>query len=100
MRYVDVSKEYVASVLEAVCPGTAVKEPIVEAKDAPVEEVVNEEVEEHVCPLCESELDEALSDESLQECLEFIMDTINELNEEEGETLEEAEEEVEEELED
>tara|TARA_R110002126_G_scaffold84465_11_gene205252 strand:- start:554 stop:847 length:294 start_codon:yes stop_codon:yes gene_type:complete len=96
MRYVDVSDEYVARVLEATGLKDAVKEPIVEAKDAPTEEV-NEEVEDHVCPLCESELDEALSDETLQECVEFILSTLNELNEEDGETLEESDEEDEQE---
>lgn len=102
MRYIDVSDDYVAKVLEATGLKAKAKDPIVEAKDAPQEPEVIEEAAKEApsCPLCESELDEELSDNALQECVEFILNTINELREEEGETLEESDDsEVEEEAE-
>tara|TARA_R110000851_G_scaffold65814_2_gene149171 strand:- start:5851 stop:6162 length:312 start_codon:yes stop_codon:yes gene_type:complete len=90
MRYLNVSDEYVANILEAAGLKSAVQEPIVEAEGAATEdtvETVNEETETHTCPLCESKLEEALSDVALKECVDFIMDTMNELNVEEGEAL-------------
>ena len=41
----------------------------------------NEEVETHVCPLCESELDEELSDEKIMEHVDSITAALNTLEE-------------------
>lgn len=48
------------------------------------EEVLAEDSEQEVdvCPMCESELDEALSDETIMECVETICEVLEELNEE------------------
>jgi hypothetical protein len=91
MKYVEVSDEYVAGILEANHLKAVNVESVVESQTEVVEDI-NEEVEDHVCPLCESHLDEELSETALQECVDFIMETINELTEEDGESLEESEE--------
>ena len=48
----------------------------------PVEFVVEEnegvEHEVHACPLCESELDEPISEENMQECVQYIAAVLNE----------------------
>lgn len=52
--------------------------------------VVEEAVEEdHYCPLCDSKLEEALSDEKLEEHVEYILNVINESEDSEGEDLDE-----------
>jgi hypothetical protein len=53
-----------------------------------------ESVEEHVCPLCESVLEEELSDEKVQEHVGQIQAALLSLEEEADEDLEEEEEEV------
>ena len=45
----------------------------------------------HECPLCESQLEEPLTVDQLQEHIEFILDTINEAEEFEGEEINEEE---------
>ena len=105
MRYVDISDEYVNQILEAnkltkdsdslsegkVPPQLADhvkgdgKEEKKEKKDKK-----EESTELHQCPLCESELDEALTVERIQEHIEQILETINEADEFEGEELSEA----------
>ena len=75
MRYVDVSDEYVASVLSA----NKLKAEQKIDESAKVDQVQEEEqVEGHVCPLCESHLEEAIPEENLQECVDYILDSINE----------------------
>jgi len=75
MRYVDVSDEYVASVLSA----NKLKADQKIDESAKVDQVQEEEqVEGHVCPLCESHLEEAIPEENLQECVDYILDSINE----------------------
>ena len=87
MRYVNVSDEYVASVLTA----NQLKATQKIDESASVEKV--EEAQEHVCPLCESELDGPIAEEALQECVDAILESINEaLEAGEGEDLSEAEE--------
>ena len=88
MKYLDVSDEYVKTVLAANDLVSKIDE------SAEVEqEVVEESAEaEHACPLCESELDAPVSEESMNECVQFILDALNEAQELEGETLEESEE--------
>ena len=92
MKYLDVSDEYVKSVLAA----NDLVSKIDEAAEVD-QEVVEESTEAHACPLCESELDEPISEENMNECVSFILDTIQEAQELEGETLEESEEDDEEE---
>jgi len=95
MRYINVDDEFVGKILAA--------NQLVESKDlneSQEVEVVEEACEEgHVCPLCESELDEPISEQNMQECVDFILGTINEALEQDGEYLEESEEELDEEYE-
>ena len=86
MRYINVDDEFVGQIL-AANQLTESKE-VNEAQEV---EVVEEACEEgHVCPLCESELDAPISEEAMQECVDFILGTINEALEQDGEFLEEA----------
>lgn len=50
-------------------------------------EQIEEETDEHVCPLCQSHLDEAISDEALMEHTANVLEAVNAatLNEEEEE---------------
>lgn len=69
-----------------------------EVIDTPVEaevEQVNEET--HSCPLCESTLEEAISDEKLTEHIEMMLGIINEMSDISDEELEAIEEEFEDE---
>ena len=92
MKYLDVSDEYVKSVLAANDLVSKIDE------SAEVEqEIVEESTEAHACPLCESELDEPIPEENMNECVSFILDALNEAQEGEGESLEESEEDYEEE---
>lgn len=62
-------------------------EPITEDKK-PVKskkEPIEEEVEKHVCPLCESELDEPLDDEVVLEHMENVLTMLTEADEDEDE---------------
>lgn len=95
MRYINVDDEFVGKILAA--------NQLTESKglqESQEVEVVEEACEEgHVCPLCESELDEPISEQNMQECVDFILGTINEALEQDGESLEETEEELDEEYE-
>jgi hypothetical protein len=88
MRYINVDDDYVGKILAA--------NQLVESKkvdEAQEVEVVEEACEEgHVCPLCESELDGPISEQAMQECVDFILGTINEALEEDSESIEEADE--------
>ena len=87
MRYINVEDDYVGKILAA--------NQLVESKEVNESqevETVEEACEEgHVCPLCESELDAPISEEAMQECVDFILGTINEALEQDGEFLEEDE---------
>ena len=87
MRYINVDDDYVGQILAA--------NQLVESKEineAQEVEVVEEACEDgHVCPLCESELDAPISEEAMQECVDFILGTINEALEQDGESIEEDE---------
>lgn len=109
MRYVDVADEFVNQILEAnkltnqsLTEAKAAK-PQVEEKEEEEEKVAPKKTEEatelHQCPLCESQLDEALTVERIQEHIEQILETINEAEEFEGEELSETEDADEEEKE-
>lgn len=43
------------------------------------QEQIEEAVEGHVCPLCESQLEEAISDEQLAEHVDFMVEVISEM---------------------
>jgi hypothetical protein len=51
--------------------------PIVESEE-PKEEILVEDEEKHICPLCESELSEGLSDDKIQEHVNHIFSILNE----------------------
>ena len=95
MRYINVEDDYVGKILAA--NQLTDSKDLNESKEV---EVVEEACEEgHVCPLCESELDEPISEQAMQECVDFILGTINEALEQDGEYLEESEDELDEEYE-
>ena len=104
MKGINVSESLVNSVLEFVKPGHAKK--IEEAKAAETakaeakpkvdeaKEIAEEqEAEEHVCPLCESKLEKPLSQEQLQEHVNYFINIINENFDVDGESLDEDSEE-------
>ena len=92
MRYINVDDEYVSNILEA---NKVQKADNLNESEVVVEEQHEEEV--HACPLCESELDEPIAEDAMQECVDYILATLNEAAELEGEMLEEAEDEDEDE---
>ena len=94
MRYINVDEDFVGKILAANQLATA--ENLTESQE--VEVVEEAQADEHVCPLCESELEHPIPEENMQECVDFILGTINEALEMEGEYLEESEEEFEEDL--
>ena len=55
-------------------------------------EVIEEEVEDNFCPLCESHLEEELSEERISEHLDFVLDLLSEGAEEDTDSEELAEE--------
>ena len=90
MRYINVDDDFVGKILAA--NQLAASEGLNESQEV---EVVEEGYadEDHVCPLCESELEHPIPEENMQECVDFILGTINEALEMEGEYLEESEDE-------
>jgi hypothetical protein len=74
----------------------SVQEP--QAQEAQVEdtqeEQIDEAVEAHVCPLCESQLEEAISDEQLAEHVDFMVGIINEMEDISDDDLTELAEEL------
>ena len=90
MRYIDVNDEFVGQILAA--------NQLAETTGLSESKVVEEaQADEHVCPLCESELDAPISEESMKECVDFILGTINEALEESEDADEEEKEEEDEE---
>jgi transcription elongation factor Elf1 len=51
-----------------------------------------EQTEKHVCPLCESHLEEPISEEKIQEHVDYFLDVINENFDIVGDDLDETEE--------
>lgn len=89
MRYINVDDGFVGKILAA---NQLASNGLTESQEV---EVVEEAVaEEHVCPLCESELEDPIPEENMQECVDFILGTINEALELEGEYLEESEDDL------
>lgn len=58
------------------------------------QEQIEEAVEGHVCPLCESQLEEAISDERLAEHVDFMVGVISEMEDITDEDLTELAEEL------
>lgn len=98
MKGINVSESLVNSVLDFVKPGHTKK--IEEAKAAEtakaetkpkVEETTEtaEEPEDHVCPLCESKLEQPLTQEQLKEHVDYFLRIINENFDADGESLDE-----------
>lgn len=89
MRYINVDDDFVGKILAA--NQLAASEGLNESQE--VEVVEEAQADDHVCPLCESELEHPIPEENMQECVDFILGTINEALEQEGEYLEESEDE-------
>jgi DNA repair exonuclease SbcCD ATPase subunit len=58
------------------------------------EEQIEEAFEAHVCPLCESQLEEAITDEQLAEHVDFMVSVISEMEDITDEDLDELAEEI------
>jgi hypothetical protein len=93
MKYIDVSDEYVKSVFAANDLVSKIDESAEVASTEVEQEIVESAEAEHACPLCESELEAPVSEESMAECVQFILEALNEAVDAEGETLEESEDE-------
>jgi PP-loop superfamily ATP-utilizing enzyme len=89
MRYLNVDDDYVMNVLVANKLGESLQ--LQESDAMEYEEIV--ESEEHVCPLCETSLEEAISEDSWNACVNVILETINEASAEVGDELYESEDE-------
>ena len=113
MRYIDVNDEYVSQILalnnmakdslnEGKMPAGLAKALGKDKKpeDKKPEDKPCESTELHECPLCESQLDEALTIEQIQEHIDYILETITEAEEFEGEDLDEKYQDDEEDKED
>ena len=111
MKHLNISDDAMKIILEnSAWADFGIK--VTKAEDAKLDEAteqIEEEADEHVCPLCQSHLDEAISDEALMEHTANVLEAVNAatLNEEvdedadedddEGDELLEEEEEKEEE---
>ena len=73
MQYVNVDDQFVANILKA--NKISKENDLNESAEVIVEETLEEA---HACPLCESELDEPISEEAMQECVDFVLATLNE----------------------
>ena len=74
MNHVDIKEEIVNQLVEGCSWGKLGFEPTVEKLDESSDPVEQEVIEEAVtCPLCESHLDEEISDEKLSEHLETVL---------------------------
>lgn len=96
MKHLNISDDAMKIILEnAAWADFGLKAPAkqVEKVEESTEEVI-EEAEEHVCPLCQSHLQEAISDEALMEHTADILEAVNAatLNEEVDEDADEDEE--------
>mgnify|MGYP003389232565 CR=1 FL=1 len=76
MRYINVEDQYVSNILNANKNFTK-SDNLRESTEFVVEE--HDHLESaHACPLCESELDEPVSEEAMQECVDFISQVLEE----------------------
>ena len=92
MQYVNVADEFVSQILKAN-KIEQTEQGLNESAEVVVEEQLDEaECEVHACPLCESQLDEPISEEAMQECVDFVLETLNEAVLLEEELIAESEE--------
>lgn len=80
MRGITLSEDFVKQIV-----GANSTKKISESTEAP-------QAEAHVCPLCESQLAEPISEEKIQEHVDYFLDVINENFDIVGEELNEEEE--------
>ena len=98
MKHLNISDDAMKIILEnSAWADFGIK--VTNAQDQKLDEAseqIEEEADEHVCPLCQSHLDEAISDEALMEHTANVLEAVNAatLNEEEedGEELVEEDE--------
>lgn len=83
MRGITLDESFVNEIL-----GTQLKE-VKKVDESKKVEESTEEAEEHVCPLCESKLEKAISQEKLEEHVNYFLSVINENFEVDGESLDE-----------
>ena len=87
MNHMDLSDELRNQLLESAVWGKAGTKPAArldESASEEVEEVIEEEEELHVCPLCTSQLSEAIDEDTLLEHLDVVLslvDRLSQLNE-------------------
>jgi hypothetical protein len=85
MNHMDLSEELRNQLLESAAWGKAGIAPSrLDESSQEVEEVIEEEEDLHVCPLCTSQLSEAIDEESLLEHLDVVLslvDRLSQLNE-------------------
>lgn len=99
MRGIDIPADIYNDILQSKVwkdQGVTVKtEPIKESAEVEAEEVNEAEEQVHQCPLCESQLEEAISEEKIDEHVEFLVSVISEAFAEENdlEDLDEQEDE-------
>lgn len=89
MKGIQIDDGYVAKILQA----HNLSGKLVESKDANADQddsLDESDESDHICPLCESALDEELSDARLQEFVDYALDVIDEaLEESDGESIDE-----------
>ena len=87
MNHMDLSDELRNQLLESAVWGKAGIKPAArldESASEEVEEVIEEEEDLHVCPLCTSQLSEAIDEDTLLEHLDVVLslvDRLSQLNE-------------------
>ena len=80
-EHIHVNEDYIAAVLKNAAWESA-RVDLTEVVQEETEEVIEEQAKEvHSCPLCESVLDEELSDEQISEHLSLIEAALNSLKE-------------------
>ena len=95
MKHLNISDDAMKIILEnSAWADFGIK--VTKAEDAKLDEAteqIEEEADEHVCPLCQSHLDEAISDEALMEHTANVLEAVNAatLNEEVDEDADEDE---------
>ena len=93
MKNIDVSAELVSGILknagyealEKLEESTEVDAVETTEDEVDLETLTEEEIAQHVCPLCESFVEEGISDEAILEHLESVVEVLNEAYEEDSE---------------
>ena len=109
MKHLNISDEAMKIILENAAWsdfGLKVESKEGQKLDESTDETLEEEADEHVCPLCQSHLQEAISDEALMEHTANVLEAVNaatlneEEEEEDGEELYEEDEDEDEDFDD